>query len=267
MNSVGKYFNRATELNSLRNAWQRIRANGSVSKSHETRTAVEAFAGKAERNLGKIQRLLRDKKFEFEPQYGILKKKSSGGKRGIVLASVQNRVVERALLDCLQSYSSFVKSVITQPTSVGGVPNRSVPHGLKLVKDAFEAGKRYSGRSDISGFFDHIPKATVIERIAGDIDDPRFIETLTAATTVVLKNEEALGDDRSVFPTDEEGVAQGSPLSPLFGNILLYDFDREFNSRGTSAYASSMISSFWPIVTVALRELSKVRSRVCKVWA
>jgi hypothetical protein len=35
-----------------------------------------------------------------------------------------------------------------------------------------------------------------------------------------------------VFPTDEEGVAQGSPLSPLFGNILLYDFDREFNGRG-----------------------------------
>lgn len=33
-------------------------------------------------------------------------------------------------------------------------------------------------------------------------------------------------------PTDSEGVAQGSPLSPLFGNILLYKFDKQFNDRG-----------------------------------
>jgi ribonuclease HI/retron-type reverse transcriptase len=206
--------------------------NGSVSKSQETRAAIEIFEREAERKLKTIQRLLRDKKFEFEPQHGVLKKKSSGGTRGIVMASVQNRVVERAWLDCLQSHSDFVRDVITQPTSVGGVPNRSVPHGLKLIKEAFAAGKRYYVRSDISGFFDHIPRATVVNKIASDIDDPRFVETLIAATTVVLKNEEALGDDRSVFPTDEEGVAQGSPLSPLFGNILLYDFDREFNDRG-----------------------------------
>jgi RNA-directed DNA polymerase len=229
---VGNFFSRATELKSLRAAWQRIRANGSVSRSQETRTAIEVFEREVERNLRKIQWLLRDRKFKFEPQHGVLRKNSSGGKRGIVMASVHNRVVERAWLDCLQSHSNCVRSVNSQPTSVGGVPNRSVPHGLKLVKDAFAAGKRFYVRSDISGFFDHIPKAAVITRIADDIDDPGFIETLTAATTVVLKNEEALGDDRSVFPTDEEGVAQGSPLSPLFGNILLYDFDREFNNRG-----------------------------------
>jgi len=29
-----------------------------------------------------------------------------------------------------------------------------------------------------------------------------------------------------------EGVAQGSPLSPLFGNVLLWEFDREMNGRG-----------------------------------
>lgn len=229
---MGKYLKRATELNSLRIAWQRIRANGSMSTAKETRIAVEMFGRDAERNLSRIQRRLRDRKFEFEPQKGILKTKSSGGKRGIVMASVHNRVVERAWLDCLQSQSAFVKKVISQPTSVGGVPNRSVPHGLKLIRTAFETGKRFFIRSDISGFFDHIPRQQVIDRIAQDIDDEAFMETLAAATTVVLCNEAALGEDRHVFPTDDEGVAQGSPLSPLFGNILLYDFDMEFNSRG-----------------------------------
>jgi len=31
---------------------------------------------------------------------------------------------------------------------------------------------------------------------------------------------------------DDQGVAQGSPLSPLFGNILLNDFDLRLNDRG-----------------------------------
>jgi len=47
-----------------------------------------------------------------------------------------------------------------------------------------------------------------------------------------LANEAALGEDRSIFPTNDEGVAQGSPLSPLFGNVLLYDFDLKLNGRG-----------------------------------
>jgi ribonuclease HI len=112
------------------------------------------------------------------------------------------------------------------------VPGRSVPHGLKIIRDSFNAGKRYFVRSDISGFFDHIPRLDVIARISKNVDDQRFIDILTEATTVVLGNEEKLGEDRGVFPTNEEGVAQGSPLSPLFGNILLHEFDLEFNRKG-----------------------------------
>lgn len=145
------------------------------------------------------------------------------------MASVHNRVVERAWLDTLQSKCTFIKDVITLPTSVGGVPERSVPHGLKLIFEAFEAGYSHFVRSDISGFFDHIPRTEVIDRIASEIDDHRFIETLRNATTVVLANEKSLAEERTVFPTNSEGVAQGSPLSPLFGNILLYEFDRKFN--------------------------------------
>jgi RNA-directed DNA polymerase len=43
-----------------------------------------------------------------------------------------------------------------------------------------------------------------------------------------------LGENRKIFPIDDQGVAQGSPLSPLFGNILLNDFDLKLNGRGIS---------------------------------
>ena len=90
-------------------------------------------------------------------------------------------------------------------------------------------GKECFVRADISGFFDGIPRLDVIKILAQHVDDDRFLKVLEAATDVTLANENALGEDRKLFPTDEEGVAQGSPLSALFGNILLHEFDKQFN--------------------------------------
>jgi RNA-directed DNA polymerase len=227
---MGKLFDSVTTLRSLRHAWFRIRANGMRSDLRETREAVESFEHEAELNISRIQSWLRGGKFEFDPQQGILKKKSSGGKRGIVMAPVRNRIVERALLNALQDDVQYVTDVINTPTSVGGVPDRSVPHGLALIREQM-GDKPYFVRADISGFFDHIPRKSVIETLAPHVNDERFMKVLSDATSVVLANETALGEDRRVFPTDEEGVAQGSPLSPLFGNILLNDFDKKFNER------------------------------------
>lgn len=228
---MGRFFDKATERSALRNAWYRIRANGVDSLASETRAAVEMFGRDVDRNIHKIQKRLREETFAFDPQTGVLKKKTSGGRRGIVMASVQNRIVERALLDCLQDRSAYVKSVVNQITSIGGVPNRSVPHGLKLIRDAFAEGKAYYVRSDISGFFDGIPRDRVLAKLESEIQDQRFIELLRAATKVILSNESALGENRKFFPTDGHGIAQGSPLSPLFGNILLNDFDTTLNGR------------------------------------
>lgn len=231
---MGRLFDKATERSALRNAWYRIRANGVDSLASETRSAVEMFGRDVDRNIYKIQKRLRDRTFAFDPQTGVLKKKASGGRRGIVMASVQNRIVERALLDCLQGRSAYVRGVVNQMSSIGGVPNRSVPHGLKLIRDAFAEGKAYYVRSDISGFFDGIPRDRVLAKLESEIEDRHFIELLRAATKVVLSNESVLGEDRKLFPTDGHGIAQGSPLSPLFGNILLNEFDTRLNGRDIS---------------------------------
>lgn len=229
---MGRLFDEATKQRALFKAWQKIKSNGRRSSADETREAIKEFEKNSLSNIRKIQKQLRSGEFQFDPQQGVTIKKSSGGKRGIVMASVRNRIVERAILDTLQDKSDFVKSVNTQPTSVGGVPNRSVPHGLQLIDGAFNGGKIHFVRSDISGFFDGIPRMKVLEAISRDVADSEFMELLDRASTVVLSNEASLREDRKVFPTDSEGVAQGSPLSPLFGNILLHEFDKQLNGRG-----------------------------------
>nr|WP_283810353.1 reverse transcriptase domain-containing protein [Pontibrevibacter nitratireducens] len=239
---VGKLFELCRKQDALHKAWRRIRANGARSKSEETRSAIEDFDRTANRDILRIQRRLREGTFEFDPQKGVLKSKSSGGKRGIVMASVHNRIVERALLDTLQDKVEVARQAGIQKSSFGGVPNRSVPHALKFLNDAFKSDHTFFVRSDISGFFDGIPRKVVLERIAHGVDDERFLKLLDDATTVTLGNEEVLGEDRSVFPTDSEGVAQGSPLSPLFGNILLQPSMNSLMNAAFYARASSTIS-------------------------
>ena len=230
---MGKYFEQVTMQGALKAAWSRIRQNSQASPSFETRSQTAHFDQDVDRNIRWLQSKLHSGRFEFDPQKGVLKQKASGtGKRGIVLASVHNRIVERALLDCLQDKCGYVRQVLEVPTSIGGVPYRSVPHGLAQIQKAFDDGKLWFARSDITSFFDNIPRAAVMAEIGKHVDDQEFMALLARATSVVLANELALGDDRRCFPTDEQGVAQGSPLSPLFGNVLLHAFDHRFNGRG-----------------------------------
>ena len=229
---MGAFFTEATKQETLASAWRHVRARGFNSNLKQTRDAIDLFDRDASRQIRRIQKRLRSNEFEFDPQQGVLKKKESGGFRGIVMASVHNRIVERAILETLQRKSEFVRKVLSNPFSVGGVPERSVPHGLFEIRNAFDAGMRYFARSDISGFFDNIPREAVLANLASKISDQQFIDLLDKATTVCLVNESELGDNRKTFPTDEVGVAQGSPLSPLIGNILLHNFDLEFNDRG-----------------------------------
>ena len=49
------------------------------------------------------------------------------------------------------------------------------------------------------------------------------------AIHVELSNLAALREHADRFPTEDIGVAQGSALSPLLGNIILADFDQRMN--------------------------------------
>jgi hypothetical protein len=64
------------------------------------------------------------------------------------------------------------------------------------------------------------------------VKDDEFMTLFERATETSLANLAHLGDDAALFPLGTEGVAQGSPLSPLIGNILLREFDAKMNGRG-----------------------------------
>src|SRR5260370_34716264 len=107
----------------LHSAWRKVRENGLSSLSQDTREQVFAFDADAAKVLRRISDQLRRGRFEFVPQKGVAKKRKGKSPRPLVIGAIENRVVQRAILDVLQEMP-FIRSVLDTPTSIGGVPKR-----------------------------------------------------------------------------------------------------------------------------------------------
>ncbi len=217
----------------LRRAWRTVFENGATSKSENTRKQVKLFSIGAEQSLDRIARQLRQGKFRFPPSAGILQERPGKSPRPIVKSPIEGRIVQRALLDILQDQPG-IKAYYENPTSFGGIKGTGlgVPGTIAYVSEIIRNGCSYYIRSDIEGFFTKIPRVVVLKKIHAVIDDDMFNELLERATATELDNLATLGEKADLFPLHEVGVAQGCCLSPLIGNILLEEFDKELNGRG-----------------------------------
>ena len=232
MSSLYKQLRRRRQLTA---AWRQIRKNGLASSSPETRRDIQKFDQDEFRNIERLQEQLQKQKFVFAPQKGIAaKKKSSNARRPLVVSPIENRIIQRAILDVAQEQVPAVKEILATPTSIGGIPNRGVGHAIALIRHEMENGAKYFLRSDISGFFTKIPRSEVVDFMRSACDDDEFTDLFEASIVTQLSNidDPAIRDHRDMFPIGPTGVAQGSPLSPLIGNILLNEFDTQMNGRG-----------------------------------
>lgn len=217
-------------ISKLTKAWNQVYQNGIRSPSVETQKAVKEFRVDADRRLKKIQRQLYQKKFKFNPAKGVPVSISGKDARPIVVADIKDRIVQRSILDVIQAQNS-VSGYVNVPTSFGGLEGKSVRDAIEYVCRATKTGFRYYVTSDIKKFFTRIPRLKVIAILTKLLPDQSLDYILDEASETELKNLSLLGARAELFPSYELGVAQGCCLSPLFGNILLHDFDKELNSK------------------------------------
>lgn len=221
-------------INTLYAAWRKVRSSALGSSSEKIRNEAKDFEARMPVSLKEIQSALTKKQFRFTPQIGVAPTKSNGSRRPIVLAPIPNRIVQRALLDALHLKVPFIRHVFAVPTSFGGIPDKRVSMAIAAAKKAMKDGAKYYIRSDIPNFFTKIDKALVLELFAEHVKCPDTFSLFEAALQTDLANLDALRRERidELFPIGVQGVAQGSPLSPLVANIYLYSFDMKMNQEG-----------------------------------
>ena len=148
--------------------------------------------------------------------------KSGGGRRGLGIPNVVDRMVAEAI--------RLVLEPLYEPTfheaSHGFRPRRSCHTAVIRAKSFLEEGYEWVVDLDLERFFDRVHHQRLLARLAQRVQDKPLL-------TLIGKMLEArvVLPDGVVVSTDE-GVPQGGPLSPLLSNIVLDELDQELARRG-----------------------------------
>ena len=217
-------------------AWQAVKSNSRASSSPFVQDEAVAFLNEEQRKIRSISTRLQRHSYKFSKSRGVaIPKPGKANKiRPIVISNVEDRVLQRCVLNALMS-DDAVRARAFQPNSYGGIPRRTgqdfagVPAAIQTLLSCIQAGATHVMVADIEGFFTRIKKSDAIRQVATFTDDKLFLDVFEQAISVDLESSRRIWEYKSSFPIGDIGVAQGNCLSPFIGNLILSEFDEKMN--------------------------------------
>jgi hypothetical protein len=175
-----------------------------------------------------------------------LLKKPEGSYRLLKIPAVKDRVVQKAIVNLISDPLEKEYSINSNGVSFAYVRNGSVENAAIKIREYYLAGYKFVYKADIEKFFDNINKELLIKKISKAI--PKEHELIKLIETFLdndVENIKQIVDKAPQLfsPNPVVGIAQGSPLSPLFANVYLADFDKLIISKNMKMvrYADDLV--------------------------
>jgi group II intron reverse transcriptase/maturase len=148
--------------------------------------------------------------------------KAGGGVRGLGIPNVIDRVVCEAVRQTLEP----VWEPAFHESSHGFRPGRSCHTAIGEAEQHLADGYGWVVDIDLEKFFDRVCHQRLMSRLAQRVQDGRLLKLIAKLISAKIVMPDG------VVINNDEGVPQGSPLSPLLSNIVLDELDHELARRG-----------------------------------
>jgi RNA-directed DNA polymerase len=218
----GKWFSlidKVYRAETLRAAWQRVKANGGA--AGVDRQSVERFAARGEMYLEELSTALKKGTYRPQPVRRVEIPKGGGKFRPLGIPVVKDRIVQTALKFVLEPI--FEREFLQM--SYGFRPGLGCKDALREVEGLLKDGYTFVVDADLKSYFDTIPYAQLLERVEERVSDGRVLELIEA-----FLKQDIVREMERWTPTG--GTPQGAVISPLLANLYLHPLDCQMQQQG-----------------------------------
>lgn len=219
----GKWFSLIDKVSAPRVlswAFTKVKANGGAAGvDHQT---IAMYEQQLEQRTEYLARVLKEGSYQPAAiRREWIPKPGSTEKRPLGIPTVQDRIVQKALLASIEPI--FEREFVEQ--SYGFRPGRGCKDALRRVDHLLKSGYGWVVDADLKSYFDTIPHEALLRRIEEKVADGRVLELLRK-----YLGQGVLENMRYWQPAS--GTPQGAVISPLLSNIYLDPLDQLMKASG-----------------------------------
>jgi len=226
-------YDQLIDTSNLRNAWRLIHKRPQSAGIDEV--SINDFRDRLETELGKLSEDLASTKYRpkrlkghpLEKGKNTSRLADSKEYRVLKIPTVRDRVVQKCIEQLIGS-TLEKKYKLNNGVSFAYIKGGSVEKAALKVREYYFAGNGWYYKADIKGFFDNINKDQLLKLIRAALPDDSLMPLIEVFLKVDIANAKDLQKvTKKRYEYDPlVGVAQGSPLSPLFANVFLSSLDQ-----------------------------------------